>query len=347
MRNQALALTFVLTGILVASLTPARALAAESGDTAQAAVRFQRGVELYREGSFEGALAEFRKAYQLSPSYRVLYNIAQAQYALQDFVGAYKSLMQYTSEGGAGIGSERRAQVDEMAAKLEERIAHLQIVTNVSGADIRVDNVSVGISPLPGLVPVNVGTRRVTAVKAGAPEVARSITLAGKESARVELNVESPASAPLVSSAAASSSLAAAKPSASLALDPGAQASTAAKKEPGSFRRAGLVISMTTTVALAVGTGAFGYLAYQAQQDLEAQVKTYPTTREQIEDARNKSKRYGYLTDAFGAATLLSAGVAIYLAATQDGDSAASPPKKPNPLAVAPTLGGMVLHGRF
>ena len=68
-------------------------------------------------------MAEFRKAYQISPSYRVLYNIAQTQYALHDFVGAYKSLMQYMSEGGGEIPADRRTQVDEMLAKLEERIA--------------------------------------------------------------------------------------------------------------------------------------------------------------------------------------------------------------------------------
>jgi len=72
-------------------------------DSAKAAVRFQQAVELYREGSYEGALAEFRKAYQISPSYRVLYNIAQTQYALHDFVSAHRSLVQYMAEGRGEI----------------------------------------------------------------------------------------------------------------------------------------------------------------------------------------------------------------------------------------------------
>ena len=87
---------------------------------AKAAARFQRAVELYREGSYEGALAEFRKAYQISPAYRVIYNIAQSQYAMHDFVGAYKSLVGYMTEGSGEIPADRRIQVDEMFAKLRD-----------------------------------------------------------------------------------------------------------------------------------------------------------------------------------------------------------------------------------
>src|ERR1017187_1031885 len=126
MKTQIFALSVLLTGILIQQPTMAQAQSTEDADAAKAAVRFQRAVELYREGSYEGALAEFSKAYQVSPSYLVLYNIAQTQYALHDFVGAYKSLMQYLAEGGAGIPGDRRAQVDEMTAKLVGRIAHVQ-----------------------------------------------------------------------------------------------------------------------------------------------------------------------------------------------------------------------------
>ena len=43
----------------------------------EARERFQRGVDLYKEGSFDAALAEFNKAYELAPNFRVLYNMAQ------------------------------------------------------------------------------------------------------------------------------------------------------------------------------------------------------------------------------------------------------------------------------
>jgi len=307
----------------------------ENADSAKAAARFQQAVELYREGSYEGALAEFRKAYEVSPSYRVLYNIAQTQYVLHDFVGAYKSLMQYMTEGSGEIPADRRTQVDEMFAKLGERIAHVQISANVAGANIRIDDVSVGNSPLPEAIPVNVGTRKVSAFKAGSPEAIRMVTVAGKERVKVDLQIAEPmgASARLAPRAAS--------PVASLSL----LTKTQAPAEPS---RTGLIVSLSTTATLAVGTGVFGYLALKAQKDLNNQLNTYPNTQSKIEAARTKSKTYGYVTDALGAATLISGGVALYFVLTRSGDSLRPKSRATNqPIVLAPTVGGMVLQGSF
>ena len=321
---------------------PTVAQPAEDGDSARAAARFQQGVDLYREGSYEGALAEFRKAYQISPSYRVLYNIAQTQYALHDYVGAHRSLAQYTTEGLGDITPERRAQVDEMSARLAERIAHLRIATNVAGADIRVDDVSVGTTPLSVPIPVNVGTRKVSALKAGSPPAVRVLTVAGQENVKVDLQIEDPMVTPAAPASRAAHGAATAA---------GASLSTPLTvKAPGSGPpgRTGLIVSLSTTAALAVGTGWFAYLALDAQKDLEHQVNTYPNTRDNIEDARAKSKKYGYLTDAFGAATVVSGAVALYFALTHPGASPKpSSPKGGRSVGLAPTASGVVVHGTF
>ena len=333
MKTQVFALSAVLTWLFIPAVTIAQVQGTEDADAAKAAVRFQRAVELYREGSYEGALAEFSKAYQISPSYLVLYNIAQTQYALHDFVGAYKSLVQYMAEGAGEIPTDRRAQVDEMTVKLVERIAHVRISTNVTGADIRVDDVSVGTSPLPGPVPVNVGTRRVSASKAGSPEAVRVLTVAGKENVKVDLQIDMPsiASAKLAPNAAS--------PPASLTAKPQIQSAPS---------RAGLIISLSTTAALAVGTGVFGYLALRAQKDLKDQINTYPNTKDTIDSARTRSKNFGYATDALGAATLISGGVALYFVLSHVGNSPTPKSGKTNKsIVLAPTLGGMVLGGAF
>jgi hypothetical protein len=305
----------------------------ENADSEKAAVRFQQAVELYREGSYEGALAEFRKAYQISPSYRVLYNIAQTQYELHDFVGAYKSLMQYMTEGGSEIHADRRFQVDEMFAKLGERMANLEISVNVGDADIRVDDVSIGVSPLPGPISVNVGAHKVSALKVGSPEAIRVLTVAGKERVKVELQIAEPivTSVKLAPSALSSSAPLVAKTQA-----------------PSTPSRVGLMISLSTTAALAVGTGVCGYLAVRAQNDLNNQVNTYPNTKDKIEDARTKSKTYGYVTDALGAATLISGGVALYYALSHRGYPQESKSDKTDEsIVLLPTVGGMVLQGSF
>jgi hypothetical protein len=344
MKTQVCALFVGLTWLLIPQVTMAQSKGPTDEDSAKAAVRFRQAVELYREGSYEGALAEFRKAYQISPSYRVLYNIAYAQYALHDFVGAHKSLMQYMAEGRGEIPADRRAQVDEMLAKFEERIAQLQISTNMTGVDIRVDGVSVGTSPLPRLVPVNLGTRKVSAFKAGAPEAVRMVTVAGRESVKVELQIDEPI--------VASEERAPSAVSPSVPLTEGTQLRTVSlirkTQPPVAPGRTGLIVSLSTTAALAVGTGVFGYLALNAQKDLKDQVNTYPNTKDRIEDARTRSKNYGYVTDALGAATLISGGVALYFALFHSGVSPKPRSGKASePIVVAPTMGGMVLQGSF
>jgi hypothetical protein len=333
MKPQVFALSVGLAWLFIPQVTTAQSQGTEDADSAKAAVRFQLAVELYREGGYEGALAEFRKAYQISPSYRVLYNIAQTQYALHDFVGAYKSLTQYMSEGSGEIPAERRAQVEEMSAKLVERIAHLQIVTNVMDADIRIDDFSVGTSPLAAPVPVNAGTRRVSASKAGFPDAIRMVTVAGKERVKVELQIDEPTTRAAVVAPSVVSR------SAPLIVKTQTQAAPS---------RTGLIVSLSTTAALAIGTGAFGYLALSAQKDLKDQISIYPNTKDKIEDARNKSKTYGYVTDALGAATLISGGVALYYVIFRRGDSPKPKSEKARKtIVLVPSVGGMVLQGSF
>lgn len=312
---------------LVSILGSGSAAASEDTDAAEAAARFQRAVDMYREGGYEGALAEFRKAYQISPSYRVLYNIAQAQYALHDFVGAHKSLMQYVNEGGSEISTERRLQVDDMFAKLGERIGRIQVTTNVSGADIRIDDVSVGTSPIAEPIPVNVGTRKVSAFKAGSPEMFRVVTVAGKENLKIELRLDEP-SKPVISAHNS-------KPSPFMVT-------TEARSEPS---RIPVILSASVAVTCAVATGVFGYLALDAQKKFKDQVNTFPNSSTEIENARTQSKRYAYLADGFGAATVVSGGIALYLALTHHWSKPKSKPTQE--VVFAPTLGGMAVQGTF
>jgi tetratricopeptide (TPR) repeat protein len=331
MKVQAYALFVGLVGLAFPGGASAQSSSAEDTGSAKAGIRFQQAVELYREGSYEGALAEFRKAYQISPSYRVLYNIAQTQYALHDFVSAYRSLKQYVAEGGSEIPADRRAQVDDMSAKLAERIARLDVSTDAEGADIRIDDVSAGRAPLGESVLVNVGTHKVSAVKAGSPEAVRVVTVAGRETLKVDIHVEPPT---VLTPAKATS---------------GQRVPIVLKTEaPERPSHAGLIVSLSTTTALAVGTGVFGYLALRAQNDFENQLKVYPTTKDKIENARTKSKNYGYITDAFGAATVLSGGAAIYFWLTSESSNPKpAKPAKATVVGLAPTLGGMVLQGNF
>jgi len=318
----------------LAAETPAEAAPDSSIEKARAS--FQQGVQLFNEGSFEAAVAEFRKAYRLAPSYRILYNVAQAYYEIHDYVNSLKTFKQYISDGGSDISASRRAEVEALKQKLEGRIAYLDIRTTVDGADIRVDDVSVGISPLPFPVPVNAGPRRISASKAGYTIATRSLTVAGAERLRVNLN-----------------------PPELLPHAPDPTSSVVPRNQPaknappnGRGLRTLTVVSWVAAGSCAVATGVFAVLTMAAKKDFDQQLDTFPNTKGSIDSARSRMSSYAALTDGFGAATLaailVAGGLSLYSELTEpDKSEAHARSTARTSVALLPTLGGMVLSGRW
>ena len=79
---RAMVIAFVFTSATSAVAAEAPGRTQTEGNVEKARASFQQGVDLFHEGNFEAALAEFRKAYATAPSYRLLYNIAQAYYEI-------------------------------------------------------------------------------------------------------------------------------------------------------------------------------------------------------------------------------------------------------------------------
>jgi tetratricopeptide (TPR) repeat protein len=324
--------------LLLFCVSPALAAgpAADAKATQDARTRFHRGVQLYNEGSFEAALAEFNKAYQISPNYRLLYNIAQTQFDLHDYVAASRNLGQYMREGAGEIPEDRRAQVSDLVRKLEERIGHVEVSCNLDGAEIRIDDIPVGTSPLRVAVPVNAGPRRITAIKTGHPTAVRLITVSGMETTKVALELAARRGSGLVDGEGATG-------------DPDSDADLVQHKAPGKKRpssRAGLITSSVVAGGCAIATGVLGILALQAKSDFDRDLKAIPGSQYQIDNDRSKMKSYALATDVLAGATLLSAGAVLYFLLTDSTESGAprtSLPKRS--VALTPTVGGLVLHG--
>jgi tetratricopeptide (TPR) repeat protein len=294
----------------------------------EARSRFQKGVQLYREGSFEGALAEFRRAYQLAPSYRILYNVGQVQFELHDHVEALKAFRQYLNEGGAEIPTDRRSQVEADIQKLEGRVAYLDISTNVDGAQVTVDDVPVGVSPLRAAVLVNSGPRRVSVSKAGHGATARNVTVAGGDRVKISLDLTDAAGArPAV-------------------VDSTPKRSASKSEAVPTPNRTGVWIGVVATGVFAVGTGTFAFLARDAKSEFDRELEKYPTTKERIDDARSRMKMYAGITDGFGAATIVSGGVTLLLALTSGGTKVPAQQGAPA-IRVAPRIGGISVSGDF
>lgn len=323
MRNVA-ALVFV-AGLSTATWALAQAPAPhasgpEASSMQDARARFKRGLALYANGSFDAALAEFKRAYGLAPSYRILYNIAQASCQTHDYAGALESFELYLTGGGAEIEAKRRAEVNSELQKLRPRVATIRTSTSVMEAQILVDDVVVGIAPLPRPLFVNAGKRRLSAVKNGIEVASRVVEVAGGDAIHVALE---PSASPLPSASHSASPDAtvpavvpqprerripiAAQPKAS------ADARRASPNRPAPSSSSLLWAGWTTTGALAAGAIVTGVMATKASGELKDLQDSPTATLGELQDASSRTRRFALATDLLGAATLVAGGISIYL----------------------------------
>ena len=151
-------LTFALALALVA--LPQLAAAAEEPQPPQQAKvdeakgHYRRARELYDENNFRAALVEMQRAYDLSGSSALLFDLGQIQYQLQEYPGALTAFTKYLASNKGDITPARIDEVQKDIERLKARIGSLRISSNKPGAQILVDDVVVGTAPLaePGAI---------------------------------------------------------------------------------------------------------------------------------------------------------------------------------------------------
>jgi tetratricopeptide (TPR) repeat protein len=149
---------------------------------------FDRGVEYVQDGDLRAALIEFKRAYAASPNYKVLYNLGQVSNELREYIDAQAFYRRYLTDGGNEIEPARRRDVESTLGKLSGRIANLMLSSNIVGAELFVDDVSVGTTPLSEPVRVSAGARVIAASVGGRPRLIRTIEAAGGDTLVVQLD---------------------------------------------------------------------------------------------------------------------------------------------------------------
>jgi hypothetical protein len=174
MKNQ---VSFVVAAVaLVAFATVARAQR-KAEDEARA--QFDAGVELFDSGMYEKAAIAFSRAYELKPSFKILFNMGQVENELGHFAAALNAYTRYLAEGGEQIDAARRAQVRTEIAWLNALVGSVVVGTDTSGAIVFVDGRRVGETPLNGPLFVDLGEHEIR-ISRGTDEMYREIvTVAG------------------------------------------------------------------------------------------------------------------------------------------------------------------------
>jgi hypothetical protein len=312
-----------VTAAMAAAPAPTRA------ELAEAHKRFQRATELYEENNFAGALAEFRRAYAIAPNYKVLYNIGQLCFLVQDYPCAYESFGRYLSEGAGDVSTERRQEVQRDLARLQGRVARLRIVADRPGAEVTVDNVAVGKTPLDEAVVVAAGRPVVRVTLHGYAPFTRVVEVAGMETSKVDVEL-----VPLGAGGAVSGG------------DGRAAGLSARASGDGATSGPVPVTPWVITGALAVAAGTTGALALWSSADLKKRrEEVSPTSAEDLDAKASRTRRLALATDILIGSTVVAAGIATYLTLT----SSSSPPSPGGKegLSVSVGPGSIGLGGRF
>lgn len=298
----------------------ARARAAEPARDAkveEARKHFGQGLKLYKDGDFDAALVQFERAHSIKPNYKVLYNIAQCHFELRQYVEARDALARYLKDGEGNVDAERRAAVEADLAELQRRIAHLTLQVNVDGATVYVDGKRVGLTPLGAPVDVSEGQRTISIEARDRGSRQRVVRVAGGEQQVIEVEFEAP------------------KTPTTSAVTPPSSRDVRPRRGLG----AGFWVSGIGALALGAGAGVTGYLTLSAQSDRDDDLKRPGVTREELDDARQKTKTLALTTDLLAGGALVCAGIATVLFITHDsGESQVG-------LGVGP--GKLELRGRF
>ena len=156
--------------------------------TTEAGAHFDRGATLYMEGDYAAALVEFKRAYDASPAWQVLFNIGQCYFQLRDYANALVTLQRFAAEGGDHIGKDDRATLDAELPDLVSRVARVSVSSNLEGATVSVDDQVVGTTPLKSPVLVSIGMRKIAATREGRAPVQQKLALGAGDTATVRLD---------------------------------------------------------------------------------------------------------------------------------------------------------------
>lgn len=329
--------------------------AADDADK-EARERYENAVKLYEDGAYDAALVELNRAAELRPSYKLYYNIGQVRFAMHDYAAAVDAYRQYLDKGGDKIQPARREQVQKELTALAQRVAKLSIETDVPGAEVFIDDVSVGVTPLSAPVVVNSGIRRVSARHPDYVPQSRRLSIAGGVAETIKFALadrnaaDSGAAAPVAPSNAAhpppAPSNTAAK-SAVLASPSAAPNSTAQHPATAhSVPWAGWIL----TGAFAAGATVTGVFALSANSSLQEDRGNLDISSSEVSSQASKVRTLATVTDCLIAGALVSGGVSLWLTLRSSGEPqamASSPNTGANTLKFGLSPGGISMKAAF
>ena len=308
----------ILISLLMFAVPAAPAMAESVDD--EAMTQFKLGVDLYRDKQFEQAAIAFERAYDLKPSYKLLYNIAQVENDLRHYAEALKGYRKYLADGGDNVPDDRRTEVEGEIERLQTLVGRVVIETEHEGLTVFIDDRRHGDTPLDGPVYVDMGEHKVL-LKNGTEEVhSEVVKVAGDQTVTVEIgDADEEEAAPV---------------------------EAPVPVEDDMPKRIWTWVALGVGVAAGAGAGVTGGLSKAKVDDIKAQCDGNSCPADQKEDA-DSAKLLGNLSTGLtiGAGVLVAAAVTLFFVEPGLGE------EEEPAVAIVPTTSpdgaGISITGRF
>jgi hypothetical protein len=298
----------------------------------EARAQFKQGLALYNEHKFDQAAIAFGRAYELKPTYKLLYNIGQVENELSHYAVALEAYTRYITEGGKDVPKERRKQVRSEIKRLNALVGMIVIQGSEDGATILVDKEVRGKTPHLGVIFVDLGKHEVVVELKNKRLLDRVVKVAGGE--KVVLEVGRDGAPPVEVKAEVEES------------EPSPPEEEETPDEEPSGRRLWTWVALGVGVGAGIGAGVTGGMAVSREGSLEENCPNQicPPAEEGDLDSTKKLALASTILTGVAAAGVV-AGVVLFFVEPGMGE------KEDTPVALLPSVtpngGFLQILGRF
>jgi hypothetical protein len=154
---------------------------------------YEAGKLLFADGDYASALLKFERAYAESRDPRLLWNQAAAERNLRRYARVEELVSRYLLEEGERLSDVERAEAEALLDAVKGFIAEVRVDVSQPAAQVFVDDVLVGTSPLSAPLRLDKGKRRLRAKKAGFVGATQELELAGGEARAISIVLDAEA----------------------------------------------------------------------------------------------------------------------------------------------------------
>ena len=122
---------------------------------------------LFNDDDYMGALIKFQRAYERAGDPRLLWNMAACEKNLRHYANVLRLLERYEREGSALMSPGHRAEFADVLRTVRLLVSRVQLQVDPDGAQVFLDDVLVGTTPLSEPILVDLGLRKIRIHKAG------------------------------------------------------------------------------------------------------------------------------------------------------------------------------------